>query len=343
MENLAWALSGGFGIDKLRLEERPRREPGHGEARVRIEWISLNRRDLLLVEGVYNPRQMLPIIPCSDGAGVIEATGAGCERVEVGDSVAIHFFPGWLAGAPDMAKLATALGGGPGGDGVLQQRIVISEQALVRLPPGISSEFGSTLPCAALTAWSAVVVHGGVGPGSVVVTQGTGGVSLFALQFAKMLGARVVATTSSEAKAGKLAELGADAIINYRDEPDWTRRARELADAVDLIVEVGGAETLDASLRLIRPGGTIALIGVLTGAKASINLPLAVMRQVRLQGVTCGHRENFQDMLRAIAAKGLDPVISHRFRFSQAREAFRCMAENAHVGKIVIEAGSVEG
>ncbi|MFZ2104860.1 MAG: NAD(P)-dependent alcohol dehydrogenase [Roseiarcus sp.] len=343
MRNQAWALSGGFGIDELRLEERPPREPGHGEARVRIEWISLNRRDLLLVEGAYNPRQKLPIVPCSDGAGVIEATGAGCGRIGVGDSVAITFFPGWIAGAPDMIKLATALGGGPGGDGVLQQTIVISEQALVRLPTAISTEFGSTLPCAALTAWSAVVVHGGVGPGSVVVTQGTGGVSLFALQFAKMLGARVVATTSSEAKAAKLAELGADAIINYRDDPDWTRRAREFADAVDLIVEVGGAETLNASLRLIRPGGTIALIGVLSGAKASINLPLAVMRQVRLQGVTCGHRENFQDMLRAIAAKGVDPVISHRFRFSQARDAFRCMADNAHVGKIVIEAQSGEG
>ena len=338
MKNQAWALSGGFGIDKLQLEERPRREPGHGEARVRIAWISLNRRDLLLVEGVYNPRQKLPIVPCSDGAGTVEAVGPGCGRVTVGDPVVIHFFPGWISGEPDMMKLGTALGG-PGGDGALQQTIVISEQALVRLPPEISTELASTLPCAALTAWSAVVVQGGVAPGSVVVTQGTGGVSLFAVQFAKMLGARVVATTSSEAKAAKLAELGADGIVNYRNEPDWGRRVRELAGgAVDLIVEVGGAETLDASLRLIRPGGTIALIGVLSGAKASINLPLAVMRQVRLQGVTCGHRENFQDMLRAIAAGGIDPVISHRFPFSQAREAFRCMADNAHVGKIVIEA-----
>jgi NADPH:quinone reductase-like Zn-dependent oxidoreductase len=336
--NQAWSISGGFGIDKLQLEEQPRREPGHGEARVHIEWISLNRRDLLLVEGVYNPRQKLPIVPCSDGAGTVEAVGPGCDRVSVGDRVVIHFFPGWISGEPDMTKLGTALGG-PGGDGALQQTIVISEQALVRLPREISTELASTLPCAALTAWSAVVAHGGVGPGSVVVTQGTGGVSLFAVQFAKMLSARVVATTSSEAKAAKLAELGADAVVNYRDAPDWARRVRELAGGVvDLIVEVGGAETLDASLRLIRPGGTIALIGVLSGAKASINLPLAVMRQVRLQGVTCGHRENFQDMLRAIVARGVDPVISHRFPFSEAREAFRCMAENAHVGKIVIEA-----
>ena len=153
-----------------------------------------------------------------------------------------------------------------------------------------------------------------------------------------MLGARVVATTSSEAKAAILRKLGADEIVNYRSEADWPRRVRDRAGgAIDLIVEVGGADTLEASLRLVRPGGTIALIGVLSGAKASINLPLAVMRQVRLQGVTCGHRENFAAMLRAIAAHGIDPVISHRFALTQAREAFACMAGNEHVGKIVVE------
>jgi NADPH:quinone reductase-like Zn-dependent oxidoreductase len=337
MTNNAWALRGGFGIDRLTLEDRPKREPGLGEARVRIEWVSLNRRDLLLVEGFYNPRQTLPIVPCSDGAGVVEALGAGCERMKVGDRVVVHFFPGWIAGAPDMAKLATALGG-PGGDGTLQQTLVVAEQALVRLPEKISTQAAATLPCAALTAWSAVVEQGGVRPGSVVLTQGTGGVSLFAVQFAKMLGARVVATTSSETKVAKLRQLGADAIVNYRAQSDWGRRARELAGGpIDLIIEVGGADTLDASLRLIRPGGTIALIGVLSGAKASVNLPLAVMRQVRLQGVTCGHRENFEAMLRAIAAQGIDPVISDRFGLDEARGAFNCMALNAHVGKIVVE------
>jgi NADPH:quinone reductase-like Zn-dependent oxidoreductase len=303
---------------------------------VRIEWVSLNRRDLMLVEGVYNPKQTLPVVPCSDGAGVVEALGPGCARMKVGERVAVHFFPGWIAGAPDMAKLATALGG-PGGDGTLQQTLVVSEQALLRLPDGLSTEAAATLPCAALTAWAAVVEYGAVKPGSVVLTQGTGGVSLFAVQFAKMLGARVVATTSSEAKAATLSALGADVVIDYRAEPDWARRAREAAGGpIDLIVEVGGADTLDASLRLIRPGGTIALIGVLSGARASINLPLAVMRQVRLQGVTCGHRENFEAMLRAIAAHGIDPVVSHRFGLAEAPEAFRCMAGNEHVGKIVI-------
>jgi NADPH:quinone reductase-like Zn-dependent oxidoreductase len=337
MTNKAWALQGGFGIDRLALEARAEQQPGFGEARVRIEWISLNRRDLLLVEGVYNPRQVLPIIPCSDGAGTIEALGEGCRRLKARDRVAVHFFPGWIAGEPDMVKLSTALGG-PGGDGTLRQTLVISEEALLRLPDNISTQAAATLPCAALTAWSAIVEQGGVKPGATVLTQGTGGVSLFAVQFAKMLGARVVATTSSEAKAEKLRELGADHVVNYRADHDWARRARALAGGViDLIVEVGGADTLDASLRIIRPGGTIALIGVLSGAKASINLPLAVMRQVRLQGVTCGHRENFEAMLRAIAAHGIDPVISHRFGFADARAAFRCMAGNDHVGKIVIE------
>jgi len=257
----------------------------------------------------------------------------------LGERIVIHFFPDWISGEPDMAKLSTALGG-PGGDGPLQDTIVITEQALARLPAQLSTEAASTLPCAALTAWAAVVEQGRVKPGSIVVTQGAGGVSLFALQFAKMLGARVISTTSSAAKAEKLRELGADVIINYRDEPDWTKRARaEAGGPVDLIVEVGGADTLDASLRLVRPGGTLALIGVLSGAKATFNLPLAVMRQVRLQGVTCGHRENFEDMLRAIALRGVDPVISHRFAFAQAREAFACMAANAHTGKIVIGTG----
>ncbi len=337
MTNQAWALRGGFGIDRLALEERPVRAPGFGEARVRVEWVSLNRRDLLLVEGVYNPRQVLPIVPCSDGAGTVEAIGEGCARVKAGDRVVVHFIPGWIAGEPDIAKLSTALGG-PGGDGTLQRTIVISEQALVRLPESISTQAAATLPCAALTAWSAVVEQGGAKPGSTVVTQGTGGVSLFAVQFAKMLGARVVATTSREAKAAKLRELGADHVVNYRAEADWARRARDLAGGiVDLVVEVGGADTLEASLRLVRPGGTIALVGLLSGAKASINLPLAVMRQVRLQGVTCGHRETFEAMLRAIAAHGVDPVISHRFAFPEAREALRCMAGADHVGKIVID------
>lgn len=337
MTNLSMELTGGFGIDRLELRERPLPAPGHGEVRLRAGFASLNRRDLLLVEGVYNPRQKLPVVPCSDVAGIVDAVGPGCARLRAGDRVVLHFFTGWQSGEPDSAKLATALGG-PGGDGGLRQTLIVPESALAMIPDGVSTEAAACLPCAGLTAWSAVVEQGGIRPGSIVVTQGTGGVSLFALQFARMMGARVVATTSSDEKAKTLARLGADLIVNYRTDPDWARAARDGAGGpIDLIVDVGGADTLDASLRMIRPGGTIALIGVLGGAKASITLPLAVMRQVRLQGVTCGHRESFERMLRGVARHGVDPSISHRFRLGDARAAFECMKANAHVGKILID------
>ncbi|MBL8589376.1 MAG: NAD(P)-dependent alcohol dehydrogenase [Methylobacteriaceae bacterium] len=332
----AVALEGGFGVDRLTLTRRERIAPGPRQARVRLHAASLNRRDLLLVEGVYNPRQALPIVPGSDGAGVVEAVGSGCRRVKVGDRVVVHFFPGWIAGEPTAEKLATGLGG-PGGDGVLREAMTIDEDALVAIPAEMSFETAATLPCAALTAWSAIVELGRVRPGDTVVTQGTGGVSIFALQVAKMCGARVIATTSSPAKAERLHALGADHVIDYRAEPDWGRAARNLADGrIDLIVEVGGAGTLESSLRAIRPGGCIALIGVLSGAKAAVTLTLAVMRQVRLQGVTCGDREQLEAMLRAVAANGIDPAISHTFALEEARAAFETMRAERHVGKIVV-------
>lgn len=335
-EARAVVLDGGFGLDRLAVTRRARSAPGHGEARLRVKAASLNRRDLLLVEGVYNPRQSLPIVPCSDGAGVVEAIGPGCRRVKVGDRALAHFFPGWIAGEPTTDKLATGLGG-PGGDGLLRETITISEEALVAIPESMSFEAAATLPCAALTAWSAIVELGRVRPGDTVLTQGTGGVSLFALQFAKMAGARAIATTSSPEKAETLRRLGADHVLDTRAEPDWGRRARDLAQGrLDLVVEVGGAGTLDSSLRAIRPGGTIALIGVLSGAKASVTLTLAVMRQVRLQGITCGDREQLEAMLRAIVANGIDPAISHRFPLEEARAAFETMKAERHVGKIVV-------
>lgn len=336
MQSKAVIINEAFGLDHLDLVARDEREPGFGEALVKIEAVSLNRRDVLLAQGVYNPKQKLPVVPCSDGAGVVAAVGAGCSRVRVGDRVVIHMFPGWLAGEPDREKLATGLGG-PGGDGTLRQHMCVREDTLVVLPQTVSIDAAATLPCAALTAWSAVVENGHTRAGDHVLVQGTGGVSLFALQFAKMCGAHVVATTSSEAKADKLRALGAAAVVNYRTDRDWAVHARDLAGGrVDLIVDVGGAETLDDGLRIIRPGGTIALVGVLSGAKAEINLPLALMRQVRLQGVTCGHRESFEAMLRAISMHGIDPVIDSHFPLAEARKAFARMAESAHVGKILV-------
>ncbi len=336
MINRCIIINGGFGLEHLDLVERDIPEPGHGEVLVRIEAVSLNRRDVLLAQGVYNPKQKLPIVPCSDGAGIIAALGPGCTRHAVGDRVVIHMFPGWLAGEPDRDKLATGLGG-PRGDGTLRQYMVMREDSVVALPRCISTEAAATLPCAALTAWSAIVESGQTRAGDSVLIQGTGGVSLFALQFARMCGAHVVATTSSAEKAERLKALGANAVVNYRTDRDWASTARDLAGGrIDLIVDVGGAETLDAGLRVVRPGGTIALVGVLSGAKAEINLPLALMRQVRLQGVTCGSRESLEAMLRAIALHGVYPVIDSRFPLAEARSAFVRMAESAHVGKIVV-------
>jgi NADPH:quinone reductase-like Zn-dependent oxidoreductase len=322
-----------FGLDHLALAERATPEPGHGEVRVRVRAVSLNRRDVLLVQGIYNPRQRLPVVPCSDASGTVEAVGPGVSRLGPGDRVVAHFFTGWIAGEPTSEKLATALGGA-GGDGTLQETVLLPEDALLPIPEAMSFEAASTLPCAALTAWSAVRE---VRPGDTVLVQGTGGVSIFALQIARLAGARVIATTSSEAKAERLRALGAEAVLNYRTDPDWARHAREAAGGrLDLIVDVGGATTLDASLRAIRPGGTIALVGVLGGATATVPLPLAVMRQVRLQGITCGDREAFEAMLRAIDLHGLQPVVSHTFSFDEAPLAFRAMEEGSHFGKIVI-------
>ena len=329
-------LDEGFGIERLRAVERPRGTPGTGEVLLRVKAVSLNRRDLLLVQGVYNPKQVLPIVPCSDAAGLVEEVGPGVTRFSAGDRVALHFFLGWMSGEPTSQKLATALGG-PGGDGTLRQTMVVPESALVPIPASMSFETASTLPCAALTAWSAVVDLGRTRPGDSVLVQGTGGVSLFALQFAKMCGARVIATTSNEEKAARLTALGADAVVNYAADRNWGATARDLAGGrIDLVVDVGGGETLEASLRAVRPGGTIALVGVLGGARATLTLTLAVMRQVRLQGVTCGDREAFEAMLRAISLEGIDPVIDSVHPLERAQDAFRLMEANAHVGKIVI-------
>lgn len=328
-----------FGLDGLRLARRQLGEPGPGEVRLRLDKASLNRRDLLLVEGIYNPKQPLPVVPCSDGAGVVEAVGAGVSRVAPGDRVALHFFTGWLSGEATTEKLATALGG-PGGDGTLATRMIVSAEAVVKLPDAIDLECAATLPCAALTAWSAIVDLGRVRPGDTVLVQGTGGVSLFALQFAVRAGAKVIAITSSEARAEVLRRLGAAAVVNYRETPKWGSVVRDLAGGrLDLVVEVGGAETLDQSVRFVRPGGTVALIGVLSGNFATFNLSLAVMRQVRLQGVTCGDREAFEAMLRSIALHPIDPVIDTRFPLAEAPAAFARMKENAHVGKIVVDLG----
>jgi NADPH:quinone reductase-like Zn-dependent oxidoreductase len=334
-----YELQGPDGIKGLALVNGPVPQPGAGQVLVRIKAATLNYRDLLTVKGGYGSRQKFPLVPVSDGAGVIETVGPGVREFAPGDRVIGSFFEGWLGGEPSQAKMSAALGGAV--DGVLAEYRVFPAQALVRTPAHLSDVEAAALPCAGLTAWSAVTKLGGVKPGQTVLTQGTGGVSLFALQFAKMCGARVIATSSSEPKIDRLKSLGADFTLNYKDTPDWGKKARELTGhGVDLVVEVGGVGTLNESIRATRIGGTIAFIGVLAGPPPSdLRLPLMVMQQQRLQGVTVGSVEDLQAMVDAITVNGMKPVIDRTFRFDQAKEAFAHMESGAHFGKVAIEIG----
>lgn len=326
-----------FGLDNLKLASRPVPEPGPRQVRVRVRAVSLNYRDLLLVRGIYNPKQPLPAVPCSDAAGEVEAVGDGVRRFAVGDRVTTTFFPHWGGGEPSSETLATAPGG-PGGNGYLAEAIVVDEDGLVPTPDTLTDAEASTLPCAGLTAWSAIVRLGQVRPGDVVLIEGTGGVAVFALQFAKMAGARVIITSSSDDKLARARALGADFGINYRSTPDWGQAARTWAGRqMDHIVELGGAETLDQAVRAIRPGGTISMIGVLSGPAPALNMPLVVMRQVRLQGVTVGPHQAMDAMMRAVEAAALRPVIDRRFELDRVRDAFERLGRGDHFGKIVVE------
>ncbi|XSC43026.1 zinc-dependent alcohol dehydrogenase family protein [Bradyrhizobium sp. RDT10] len=334
-----YELQGPHGIDGLALVDKPLPEPGDGEVLVRLKAATLNYRDLITVKGGYGSRQKFPLVPVSDGAGVVERVGPGVREFAPDDRVIGSFFESWIGGEPSEAKMRSALGGSV--DGVLAEYRIFPKHALVRTPEHLSDIEAAALPCAGLTAWSAIVKLGGLKPGQTVLTQGTGGVSLFALQFAKMCGARVIATSSSDAKIERLKQLGADFTLNYRTTPDWGKKAREWSGhGVDLVVEVGGVGTLNESIRATRIGGTIAFIGVLAGPPPSdLRLPLMVMQQQRLQGVTVGSVEDLKAMVDAIAASRMKPVIDRIFSFDQAKQAFAHMESGAHFGKVAIAIG----
>jgi NADPH:quinone reductase-like Zn-dependent oxidoreductase len=324
-----------FGLEGLVLEDRPTPQPGPGELLLRVRAVSLNYRDLLVAKGLYNPKMPLPRIPCSDAAGEVAAVGPGV-RLAVGQRVAGLFMPAWLCGAVTEAKSRSALGGAV--DGVLAEYVVLPETGVVPVPEHLSDEEAATLPCAALTAWHALVTEGGIGPGDTVLAQGTGGVSLFALQFARMAGARVLITSSHDDKLRRARELGASEGINYKTTPEWGERARQLTGGVgvDHVVEVGGAGTLAQSLRAVRMGGRVSLIGVLSGGGGQINLAPVLMKNVRVQGIFVGSREMFEAMNRAVAEHRLRPVVDRVFDFGQAPEAFRHLESGTHFGKVCI-------
>jgi len=325
-----------FGLENLKRVERPQPEPGRGQVRVALKAASVNYRDLLMIRGHYDPKQSLPLIPCSDGAGVVEAVGEDVSRFEVGQRVATLFAQKWWSEVPDFPRMRSTLGGPL--DGTLTESIVLSEEGLVAIPEHLSDVEAATLPCAAVTAWSALVTLGGVKPGETVLVQGTGGVSIFALQFANVLGARTIVTSSSDEKLERAKALGAWETINYKDKPEWGKEARKLSgDGVDHVVEVGGGGTLEQSLLAVGAGGGISIIGVLSGPGSRINVVPVFMRRIRLQGVFVGSRDGFEAMNRAIAQHRIRPVVDRVFPFDEAPQAFEHMDAGRHFGKIAIE------
>jgi NADPH:quinone reductase-like Zn-dependent oxidoreductase len=324
-----------FGLDALTLTDRPQPQPGPHEVLVRIKAASLNYRDLMVVKGLYNPKMPLPRIPVSDAVGEVAALGPGATRVKVGQRVAGIFMQKWQCGELDEAKAKSALGGAI--DGLLAEYAVLHEDGVVVPPEYLSDEETATLPCAAVTAWHGLVTEGHVQPGDTVLLQGTGGVSIFALQFARLAGARTIITSSSDEKLERARKLGASEGINYKTTPEWGDKVRELTGGrgVDHVVEVGGAGTLGQSLRAVRMGGQISLIGVLSGGGQANPMPI-LMKNVRVQGIFVGSREMFEAMNRALAANPLRPVVDRVFSFAEAAEAFRHMERAAHFGKICI-------
>ena len=328
----AWQVST-FGIDSLEFVERPTPAPGPGEVLVGVRAVSINYRDLMVVKGLYNPKMKLPRIPCSDGAGTVVEVGAGVTAWKPGDRVAGIFMQNWLDGPLTTAKARGALGGDI--DGMLADFVVLKEDGLVDArSPKLSGSRDAA--CAALTAWNALAA-GDLKPGDTVLIQGTGGVSIFALQFARLKGARVLGISSSHEKLERARAMGLDAGLNYRDNPDWERWAGDQTggEGVDLVVEVGGVGTLARSLKAIRPGGMVSQVGVLATTAEPFPIPLILHKMARIHGIYVGSRKDFEEMNRAISLAELRPV-GEEFHWTQAREVFERMEEASHFGKLVL-------
>lgn len=323
-----------FGLEALELAERPQPQPGTGEVLVRVRAVSFNYRDLMVVKGLYNPRMKLPRIPCSDGAGEVVALGDGVSTWKIGDRVVGIFMQNWLDGPPTAAKTKGALGGDI--DGMLAEYVVLHETGLVAIPAHLSFEEAATLPCAAVTAWNALAAAA-LMSGSTVLVQGTGGVSVFALQFARLMGARVLGISGSNDKLEQARAMGLHAGLNYRENAEWDRWVLEQTggEGADLIVEVGGVGTLPRSLRAVRMGGTIAQIGVLTGPAEPLPLPMILHKQVHIRGIYVGSRRDFEQMKKAIALAALRPVFEG-FSWTEAQDVLRKMEKASHFGKLVV-------
>jgi NADPH:quinone reductase-like Zn-dependent oxidoreductase len=324
-----------FGLDGLVQVDRAQPEAKAGQVLLKMKAVSLNYRDVLTVQGKYNPRMRLPQIPVSDGVGEVVAVGEGVTRVKVGDRVANTFFEKWVAGELSEQGSKSALGAGR--DGVLAEYVALDEDGVLEVPEHLTDEEAATLPCAALTSWAALIAKGNLKAGDSILAMGTGGVSIFALQFAKLSGARVVITSSSDEKLARARELGADDLINYKTTPDWEKEVLQVTSGrgVDHVVEVGGAGTFAKSIRAVRRGGIISLIGVLAGGGETNLMPI-LMNGLRVQGIFVGSREMFEAMNAAISLNKLKPVVDKVFAFDETPQAYAMMEAGAHFGKICI-------
>ena len=330
----AWTFNE-FGVENLSLGQAETPVPGPRQVLLKMRAVSLNYRDLLMVRGHYDPRVRRPLVPCSDGVGEVVAVGDDVTRFRIGDRAIPIFSQSWITGPPTSEALNGTLGGPL--DGTLQELLVVDEQGAVVAPAHLSDAECATLPCAAVTAWRALVTEGRTKAGDWVLTQGTGGVSLFAVQIGNALGARVICTSSSDEKLARVNALGSVAGINYRTDPKWGKTALAMSGGCDLVVELGGAKTLNDSLRAVKFGGTVAMIGVLSGTRAEIDVTKILMRGVRVQGIFVGNRTDLEDVIRCLDAhQQVRPVVDRVFAFNEAPAAFEHLASASHFGKVVV-------
>jgi len=330
-----WEIQNAYGLDNLKPADKAEPQPGPGQIVVAMKAASLNYRDLMTVKG-WGGNFPLPLVPFSDGAGDVVAVGDGVKRVKAGDKVCPLFFQSWFEGPVTFESRMLALGGSV--PGVLQQKMLIAGEGVSKYPAHLSYDEASTLPCAGLTAWRAITVEAPIRAGDTVLVQGTGGVSIFALQFAKTLGAKVIATSSSDDKLERARALGADYTINYKTTPNWGAEARKFTGGkgVDVVVEVGGENTLAQSMDAARVGGAIVIIGVLGGFSAPVMVPLVFSKNLRIVGISVGSREQFDDMCAHIDRWKLKPVVDKTFGFDDVPAALKLMESGGHFGKIVV-------
>jgi NADPH:quinone reductase-like Zn-dependent oxidoreductase len=335
----ALQVSPPWGLDELRVVEVPDPTPGHGEVLVRMRAVSLNYRDMLMVLGMYGraPAGANAITPFSDGCGIIEAVGPGVTRVKPGDRVATMFFQRWISGPPTLDKLSSSLGSPIPGAG--RELAVFSQDGVSKVPEFLTDQQVATLPCAALTAWRALFEDARLQPGDLVTLQGTGGVSIFGLQFAHAAGYRTLITSSSDEKLARAKALGADHLVNYRRQPEWSHAVREATGGVggDLIIEVGGGGTIEQTMKAVRIGGHVAIVGVVGGLGGPFNTAGLIANSVRVQGLSVGSRDMFEAMCRAMELHRIEPVVDKVFPWTEATAAFAAMQGGEHFGKIVLQ------